>query len=63
MANSNTQDSFSIDIQIGFLIVCLILIPIGLLIPQLSFLMNVGITLLIIFAFIKFIKKVLELDR
>jgi hypothetical protein len=55
--------SFSTDLQIGFLVVCLILIPIGLLIPELSFLKTTGIILLIGFALLKFLKKVLELDR
>ena len=59
----NTDNSFSVDIQIGFLIVCLILIPIGLLIPQLSLLKTIGITLLVIFAVLKLLKKILELDR
>lgn len=63
MANNKSQDLFSIEMQLGFLVVCLILIPLGLLIPQLSLLKTVGISLLIIFAFFKFIKKILELDR
>jgi hypothetical protein len=47
----------------GFLVVCLILIPIGLLIPQLSLLGTVGTWLLVGFVVLKVIKKVLELDR
>lgn len=63
MADNPNQDSFGIDIQIGFLIVCLILIPIGLLIPQLSLLKFIGISLLIGFVILKLLKKILELDR
>jgi len=62
MANSMNY-SFSTDLQVGFLIVCVIFIPIGLLIPQLSLLKTIGIVLLFLFALFKFIKKVLELDR
>ena len=62
MANNPTE-LFSVDVQIIFLIVCLILIPIGLLVPQLSLLKTIGIGLLIVFVVLKLLKKILELDR
>jgi len=63
MAHHSNQTTLSVDVQMGFLVVCLILIPIGLLIPQLSLLGTVGTWLLVGFVVLKVIKKVLELDR
>ncbi|MFA5258794.1 MAG: hypothetical protein WC979_06300 [Candidatus Pacearchaeota archaeon] len=63
MAHHSNSTTLSVDVQIIFLVVCLILIPMGLLIPGLSLLGTVGIWLLVGFVVLKFIKKVLELDR